>query len=153
MCQQIEVPPWCGTWRQNSISWEVKNFGKKKRNLSNINAAIYTVYEHERDKNVPALRDKCSALVEKRHQCIWTKANEYGLEVMALNFHIFSQISGFGTIFSTVENIRKNYHTYRTRLSSVASEPWFWSPLNIFFCDFVYFPVSSKFLSRYPDDW
>lgn len=120
-------------WRQNRISWEVKNFGKKKRNLCNINGVVYTVCEHERDRNVPTLQDKCCALEEKRYQCIWSKANEYGLGVMALNFHIFSQISGFvkffsfSTIFGTGENIRKNYHTYRTRLSSVASEPCSWS--------------------------
>lgn len=43
---------------------------EEKRNLFNVNDIIYIFCEHEKDINVPALQNKCSASEEIRHQCV-----------------------------------------------------------------------------------
>lgn len=89
-------------WRQNSISWEVKDFGKNKRHFCNVDDIKHSVWECGRDRNVLALENKCSALKKRNPQCVWIKANLNDEGITGLNVCTFSQTSAFLAVSSFV---------------------------------------------------
>lgn len=63
--------------RQNNISWEVKDFRKNRRHFCNVNDIKHTVWECERDRNVLALENKCSALKKKKKSSVCMNQDQF----------------------------------------------------------------------------